>query len=305
MLDEKTNQPAIIATNLVKTFGRTRALDGVDLEISAGGITALLGSNGAGKTTLINCALGLTAQSKGDIRVLGQKSGHALARQSTGAMLQNSDLPDLLTARENIELMASYYPDPRALDEVLDLCEMREFCDVQYKKLSGGQKRRVQFALAIVGRPRLIFLDEPTTGLDSDARRILWKTVRTLAEQNVTIILTTHYLEEADALADRIIVMNEGRIIADAPTTEIRDTVGGALIRCVTRINARQLATLSAVRSVNFAGRFVEILSADAVASLRALLEIDPELSDLTIERPSLEEAFLGLTNRANGKTDP
>jgi ABC-2 type transport system ATP-binding protein len=304
VLEDKTNQPVIIARGLVKSYGSKRALNGVDLEISAGGITAILGSNGAGKTTLINCALGLTGQSKGDIRVLGQKAGHSHARQRTGTMLQNSDLPDLLTARENIELMASYYPEPRGLDEVLDICEMRDFCDVQYKKLSGGQKRRVQFALAIVGRPQLIFLDEPTTGLDSDARRILWKTVRTLAEQDVTIILTTHYLEEADALADRIIVMNEGRIIADAPTPDIRNTVGGALIRCVTQLDEGRLASLNAIRSVKFAGRFAEMLSTDAVTSLRALLAIDPELSDLTIERPSLEEAFLGLTRTSNRETD-
>lgn len=299
MLDNATNQPAIFATGLVKTYGKTRALDGVDLEIPVGGITAILGSNGAGKTTLINCALGLTRPNSGRVSVLGHKAGHIAARRLTGTMLQDSDLPDLMTAREHIELMSSYYPDPMDLDEALDLCELEAFADKHYRKLSGGQKRRVQFALAVVGRPKLIFLDEPTTGLDSDARRSLWKTVRTLAEQDVTVILTTHYLEEADALADRIIVMNEGKIIADAPATTIRNTVGGAMIRCASNLSADRLGALADVRSVKFTGRFAEILSSNAVASMRALLEADPDLSDLTIVRPSLEEAFLGLTQKA------
>ncbi|WP_158548508.1 ABC transporter ATP-binding protein [Parvularcula marina] len=288
---------AIEAQGLVRTYGAKRALDGVDLTIpAAGGITAILGPNGAGKTTFVSCALGLVPLSKGRLRIFGGKPGTLANKRRIGAMLQDSDLPALLTAREHITLFSSYYPNPMGTEELLELCEITPFADKLYKKLSGGQKRRVQFALAVVGQPELIFLDEPTTGLDIDARRVLWKTIRRLTETGSSVILTTHYLEEADALADRIIVFNEGQVIADAPTDEIRNAVGGAVIQCVTGISEADILAMPAVLSVGQSGRFTDIMSSDAPATLRVLLAADPSLTDLTVKKPTLEDAFLDLT---------
>jgi len=207
-------------------------------------------------------------------------------------MLQDADLPDLLTPREHITLFASYYPAPLDLDDVLDMCKLTDFVDKKYKKLSGGQKRRVQFALAIIGNPDLVFLDEPTTGLDTDTRRMLWDVVRKLAKNGRTVILTTHYLEEADALADRIVVMNNGEIIADAPTPEIRALAGGAVIKCVTDLDVEAIKKLPNAISVRSSGRFVEISTGDQSSTLQSLLAADPNVSELVVKKPSLEEAF-------------
>ena len=212
-------------------------------------------------------------------------------------MLQDADLPDKLTPQEHLTLFASYYPKPLSVSECMEMCAIDTFAHKSYGKLSGGQKRRVQFAVSLIGAPDLIFLDEPTTGLDPDARRVMWDLIRTLSNEGKTIVLTTHYLEEADTLADRIVVINEGMVIADAPTPEIRNAVGGAIIRCITALNDSVLNTLPAVRSVRKAGRFTEILTSDQTATLRGLLERDPNVTELTVSKPSLEEAFLDLTH--------
>ncbi|MEM9234096.1 MAG: ABC transporter ATP-binding protein, partial [Pseudomonadota bacterium] len=192
----------ISAEGVVRSYGTKRALDGVDLSFAAGGgITAILGPNGAGKTTFVHCALGLVKPSRGRLSILGGRPGSLANRRRIGAMLQDANLPDLLTPREHITLFASYYENPIDREELIALCDLGGFADKLYKKLSGGQKRRVQFALSLVGQPDLIFLDEPTTGLDIDARRILWSTIRQLTDTGTSVILTTHYLEEADALA--------------------------------------------------------------------------------------------------------
>jgi ABC-2 type transport system ATP-binding protein len=287
----------IEAEGLVRRYGRKVALDGVDLAFRRGeGVTAILGANGAGKTTFVHCALGLVRPSRGRLTVFGGRPGTLANRRRIGAMLQDTDLPGGLTAREHIELFAAYYPDPVPTAELLELCEITPFAGRRYAKLSGGQKRRVQFALAIVGRPELIFLDEPTTGLDIDARRILWTTIRRLTEGGTAVVLTTHYLEEADALADRIVVFGDGHVLADAPTAEIRNRVGGALIRCVTRLDPPALARLPQVVRAEMSGRYVEILTADAPTTLRALLAADDEVADLTVTKPALEDAFRALT---------
>lgn len=295
----RSQSSVIIAENLSKSFGKTNALNGVDLAIEKSGVTAILGANGAGKTTFINTALGLISPNKGRVRIFGARAGSMTARQRTGVMLQGSDLPELLSAEEHIALIGSYYKDPLSVDEVIFQCGMESFAAKPYKKLSGGQKRRVQFALSITGRPDLIFLDEPTTGLDTDARRALWQIVRALAEDGKTIILTTHYLEEADVLADRIVVLNKGEIIADGPTEEIRDAVGGAIIRCITEAELSVLRTLPEVRSAREAGRYAEMMTSDQTETMKALLSVDPSVKDLTVTKPSLEEAFLDLTENS------
>lgn len=284
-------------TALTKKYAKVTALDGVSLSLDHSGVTAILGPNGAGKTTLINCALGLVKKDSGDILVFGHKPGHMKARRRVGVMLQDTDLPDLLTGRELLILFASYYAKPLAIEDVISLTDTVSFIGKTYKKLSGGQKRRVQFALAIIGNPDLLFLDEPTTGLDTDARKALWDTVRAFVEQGKTIVLTTHYLEEADALADRVIVLGDGKIIADASVDDIRNRMSGAVIRCQTSLPPAALAKLVGYLGSEKAGRFTDIRTQDAAATLRQLLGQDDTLSDLTISRPRLEDAFSELTH--------
>jgi ABC-2 type transport system ATP-binding protein len=291
--------PVISARGLTCKFGRTRALDGFDLTVEGPGVLALLGPNGAGKTTFVNAALGLIRPGSGQLSIWGHKPGDKRARSRTGVMMQDAELADLLTAREQITLFASYYPDPRGVDEVIALTGLTAFADKRYGKLSGGQKRRVQFALALIGRPELIFLDEPTSGLDTEARRGLWSIVRQAADDGARVVLTTHYLEEADALADDVAVLRDGRIIARGAPSELREAVGGALIVCRTTLDQARLEALPGVRRARLSGRYAEISAADAVITLRALFEADPELSDLSVRQPTLEEAFDVLTQTA------
>ena len=294
--------PMIQASGLTRRFGDQTALDAINLSVDGPGVLALLGPNGAGKTTFVNSALGLVRPSQGSLTVFGAPPGSKSARSRIGVMMQDAELPDLLTAREQINLFASYYPAPRSVDEVIALCELTAFADRRYAKLSGGQKRRVQFALALIGAPQLLFLDEPTTGLDTDARRGLWSIVRTAANEGARVVLTTHYLEEADALADRVAVLKAGRIIADGSTPDLRHQVGGSLIRCATRLDQGQLGALPAVRRARRAGRYGEMVSANAVATLKALFAADPELDDLSVRQPTLEEAFDALTRNTENR---
>jgi ABC-2 type transport system ATP-binding protein len=291
-----TPSTVLHAEGVEKMYGNTRAVADVDLSISKGQVCALLGENGAGKTTFIQCALGLTRPSAGRIRVLGHPSGSRAARGVIGAMLQDSDLPDLLTPREHLSLFSTYYVRSADIAPLIRVTGIEGFADTRYKELSGGQKRRVQFALALVGNPELLFLDEPTTGLDQAASRAVWNSVRAMVERGKTILLTTHYLEEADALADRIVVMQKGRIIADGPTEDIRGRVGGALIKCQTTLSRPELASLPGVRSVQENGRGLTILSENAPLTLRHLLDRDRNVSDLTVEKPGLSEAIHALT---------
>ena len=277
-------------------FGAKPALNEVTLQLDKQRITALLGSNGAGKTTLINCALGLLRPSKGRVEILGQQAGTHAAKCLTGVMLQDADLPDLLTAREHISLFSAYYPDPIPIGPLVDQCNLTKFADTKYKHLSAGQKRRVQFALAILGRPKLVFLDEPTTGLDSDARNTLWNTICELKNSGTSIILTTHYLEEADTLADRIVVIDNGEIIAKGTNNEIRNAVNGSMIRCNTNLGQQAVQQLASVRATKVVGRYLEILSSNGTNTLRALLRNDPRVSDITVGKPSLEDAFQEIT---------
>ncbi|MDJ0917117.1 MAG: ABC transporter ATP-binding protein [Woeseiaceae bacterium] len=292
------NTSAVLhAQGVEKTFGTTRAVAGVDLSIQKGEVCALLGENGAGKTTFIQCALGLTRPTAGRVQVLGQPAGSRSARGAIGAMLQDSDLPELMTAREHLSLFATYYSRPADIATLIGDTGIEAFADTRYKKLSGGQKRRVQFALALVGNPDLLFLDEPTTGLDQAASRAVWNNVRAMVDRGKTILLTTHYLEEADALADRIVVMQKGGIVADGPTDDIRGRVGGALISCQTSLLQSQVISIPGVRSVQEKGRGLAIVSEDAALTLRHLLDRDRQLSDLTVQKPGLSEAIDSLTD--------
>ncbi|MEM9384288.1 MAG: ABC transporter ATP-binding protein [Pseudomonadota bacterium] len=295
-----TADVAIHARTLRKRYGAHEALRGVDLDLDPGQICTVLGPNGAGKTTLIQCALGLIKPNAGEIALFGERAGSLAARRLSGVMLQDTDLPDLLTGREQLTLQASYFPTPRTLEALIDETDIGAFVDQRYKTLSGGQKRRVQFAMALVGRPRVLFLDEPTTGLDRDARKTVWEGIRRLTVQGTTVVLTTHYLEEADALADRVVVLNHGLVIAADDDAGVRARVGGALIRCSTTLDTATLGALPAVRHVSGHGRLVELLSDDTPKTLAALLAVDPAPGELTVRKPSLEEAFSVLTGTSD-----
>ncbi|MEL7024184.1 MAG: ABC transporter ATP-binding protein [Pseudomonadota bacterium] len=287
---------AIQARGIHKHYGLTRALDGIDIDIERGQVCAMLGQNGAGKTTFIHSVLGLTPVDRGELVVLGHTAGSRAARQRLGVMLQDTDLPDLLTGREHLARFASYYDQPLAIDGLIESADLGDFVDKKYKAMSGGQKRRIQFAVALIGQPDVLFLDEPTTGLDREAREAVWNSVRALVATGTTVILTTHYLEEADALADRIVLIHAGQIVADDAADRIRAQVGGSLISCETSLDDAAIQALPAVRSIQRGGRLVRILTDHAPTCLAALLAADPGVDDLTVTKPSLSEAVAALT---------
>ena len=192
--------------------------------------------------------------------------------------------------------MSSYYPNSQPTDDLLTLCQLHGLADKRYQTLSGGQKRQAQFALAIVGNPDLIFLDEPTTGLDTDARERLWERVRSLTSAGTAVVLTTHYLEEADALADRIVLLQDGRVVADGTPQEIRNFTSGQLIRCVSPLPLNVLAALPGVVRAGRSGRFIEMSTRSAPASLKGLLELDANPADLTVTKPTLDDAMRDLS---------
>jgi ABC-2 type transport system ATP-binding protein len=285
---------------LDKRYGRTWAIRGIDLEIDAPGVCTILGPNGAGKSTLVRCALGLTKPSAGEIRVFGETAGSVRARRRTGALLQDTQLPDTLTPREHLSLFATYFGAGAAVDEHLHATRTAAFADMPCSRLSVGQKQQVQFAAALTGRPELLFLDEPTAGMDVAAKQAVWEQVRRRVAAGATVILTTHQLDEADALADRVVVLREGMVIADETPAAFRSRVGGALIRCRTAIVNGELRTLPAVGHVEMEGTVATLFTQDAPATLAALLARDPSPADLTVRKPSLEHAFLQLTGGAS-----
>src|SRR5690242_1624153 len=210
-----------------KNYGDIRALKAVNFRVRAGELVALLGPNGAGKTTAVKLLLGLLQPNAGKVRVFGGDPTNPENRMRTGAMLQVGRVPETLRVREHIDLFSSYYEEPMRAAEVLDAAGLEKLSDRKFGDLSGGQKQRVLFALAICGDPDLLFLDEPTVGLDVEARRMLWDEIRSLLRRGKTVVLTTHYLEEADALADRIVVINKGRVIAEGTPAEIKSRTAG------------------------------------------------------------------------------
>ncbi|HEY5780253.1 MAG TPA: ABC transporter ATP-binding protein, partial [Lysobacter sp.] len=198
-----------------KSYGKVEALAGVDLKVRGGQMLALLGPNGAGKSTAIGLLLGLERADAGAVSLFGQPPHALQARRRIGVMLQSAGIPETLKVSELLELTRSYYPQPRSVADCVALAGLDGLLGRRYGRLSGGQQRRVQFALALCGRPDLLFLDEPSTGLDIEARQTLWRAIRELVAQGCGVLLTTHYLEEAEALADRVAVLNRGRVIAE------------------------------------------------------------------------------------------
>jgi len=291
--------------NVNKNYGSVRALRNVDFRVRAGEVVALLGPNGAGKTTAVKLLLGLIPPNAGKVRVFGGDPVNPQTRLRTGAMLQVGRVPETLRVREHIDLFSAYYDKPLPAAEVLAAAGLEQLRDRKFGELSGGQKQRVLFALAICGDPDLLFLDEPTVGLDVEARRMLWDEIRRLVRRGRTILLTTHYLQEADALADRIAVINKGEIIAEGTPAEIKAQTAGKRIRCVTRLGLAVLRQIPGVTEVQEDREAVELHAAEAEPVVRELLVRDPALSGLEISSAGLEEAFLALTQDAgNNRND-
>jgi len=279
-----------------KNYGPVRALRGVNFQVRAGEIVALLGPNGAGKTTAVKLLLGLMPPNAGKVRVLGGDPTSPENRMRTGAMLQVGRVPETLRVREHIDLFSTYYQAPMSAAKVLSAAGLEKLQDRKFGELSGGQKQRVLFALAICGDPDLLFLDEPTVGLDVEARRLLWDEIRQLVSRGKTVLLTTHYLQEADALANRIAVINQGQIVAEGTPAEIKAQSSGKRIRCVTRLSIGDLRQIQGVTEVKEDREAVEIHTREAEPVVRQLLARDMTLSGLEVASVGLEDAFLALT---------
>jgi ABC-2 type transport system ATP-binding protein len=302
------NSELIVASleGVNKNYGPVRALRGVDFRVRAGEVVALLGPNGAGKTTAVKLLLGLMPPNAGRVRVFGVDPTNPENRLRTGAMLQVGRVPETLRVREHIDLFSSYYPKPMRAEEILATAGLEKLADRKFGDLSGGQRQRVLFALAICGDPDLLFLDEPTVGLDVEARRLLWGEIRRMVDRGKTVLLTTHYLQEADALADRIAVINQGEIIAEGTPAEIKAKTSGKRIRCVTSLSLNVVRQIPGVREVKEDREAIEIDAAEAEPVIRELLLRDSQLSGLEITSAGIEEAFLALTQESfrNGSSN-
>ena len=279
-----------------KSYGALRALDGVDLELRRGELLALLGPNGAGKTTAISLLLGLMRPDAGTVELFGMDPQRIEARRGIGVMLQDAALPPTLRVGELIRLTASYYPSPRSVVESAELAGVADLLKRPYGKLSGGQQRRVQFALALCGRPRLLFLDEPTVGMDIEARGKLWATIRSLVAEGVSVVLTTHYLEEAEALADRVCVMARGRVISEGSVEALRARIALKRVWCSTTLPRAEIAAWPEVVEARIDGERLCLATEHVEPLVRRLLAHDAQLSALEVRAAGLAEAFVELT---------
>jgi ABC-2 type transport system ATP-binding protein len=295
---------AIQLEGLEKSFrtpkGVVAAVRGVDVSIRAGEIVALLGPNGAGKSTTIDMLLGLTKPDAGTVRVLGRTASDATRAGVVGVMLQMGSLLRDLSVRELVTMVASLYPAPLDVDEVLHLVGIDPIANRRTQKLSGGETQRVRFALALVSDPELLVLDEPTVAMDVESRHAFWMTMREFAGRGVTVLFATHQLEEADAHADRAVLLAEGRVVADGPTNEIKAVAGRRTIRATVPDVSLTALMLPGVESVDRRGESVILRCTDADLALRGLLEAFPEARGIEVAGAGLEEAFLELTS-ANG----
>jgi len=286
---------------LVKSFGSgdsiVRAVQGVDVSIAPGETVALLGPNGAGKSTTIDMLLGLTTPDAGSVSLFGKTASDAVADGEVGAMLQTGGLIHDLSVRELIAMVASLYPRPLDLDRVLEQTGLDAIEGRRTQKLSGGETQRLRFALALVSDPALLVLDEPTVAMDVEARHAFWLVMRRVAAEGKTIVFATHYLEEADANADRVLLMARGRIVADGSPAEIKAMTGVRTIRATVR-NATDeaLAGLAGVTGVERHGDRVVLACSDSDVAIRALLERFTDVREIEISGADLEQAFLQLT---------
>ena len=292
--------PIACLDGAVKRYGRLAALDGAGLQLYRGELLALLGPNGAGKTTAISLLLGLVRADAGSAQLFGQDPQRIEARRRIGVMLQNAELPPTLRVGELLRLTASYYSNPRTPQESAELAGVAGLLRRPYAKLSGGQQRRVQFALALCGRPELLFLDEPTVGLDIEARQKLWAAIRQLVAEGCSVLLTTHYLEEAEALADRVCVMSRGRMIHEGTVDELRARVALKRVRCLSSLPIDTVRGWPEVSEARREDGRLHVGTAAAETVVRRLLDADSQLRELEVQRAGLAEAFTELTRDAD-----
>ena len=277
--------------------GLVQAVRGVDVSVEEGETVALLGPNGAGKSTTIDMLLGLQAPDSGTVSLFGGSPAQAIAAGRVGAMLQTGGLLRQLTVRELVTMMGALYPRPLDVDETLSIARVEQLGKRRTEKLSGGETQRVRFAIALVSNPDLLVLDEPTVGMDVETRHAFWTTVRGIASQGKTVLFATHYLDEADAYADRAVLMARGSVVADGPTTEIKAMVGTRTITAtLPDVPLERLLALPGVSGGERRGEAVVLVADDSDAAIRALLAQEPDARDIEIRGAGLEEAFLRLT---------
>ena len=316
-----TNLPITEAEAVASLTGITKryrngvvALDQLSLTLRRGEVVALLGPNGAGKSTAVKLMMGLSAPTAGTVQTFGHNPRFAVNRLRTGVMLQVGRAPETLRVCEHIELFRGYYPHPMPMAELIRIAALEGLEDRMFGQLSGGQKQRVLFALALAGDPDLVFLDEPTVGLDIEARRAMWAQIRVLAGRGKTVLLTTHYLEEADALASRIVVINKGRVVCEGTPAEVKArgaavvlgagatsqppalAAGVKIITCTTTLTREHLLLMPGITAVDQHAECTVITTAEPEATLREMLALDPTLRNLIVASPALEDAFLALT---------
>ncbi len=297
--------PVVVVEALCKSYGQVRAVDGVDLQIAPGEVVAMLGPNGAGKTTTVEILEGYRRRDSGRVEVLGIDPENADRgfRERIGVVLQEAGFEDQFSVLELVRLHAGYYPHPRPVEEVIEVAGLAEKRNARVKTLSGGQRRRLDLALGIVGDPELLFLDEPTTGFDPAARRKAWELVDRLRDLGTTILLTTHYMDEAEHLADRLIVIDRGRVVAEGTAEQLAARGGSRTVvsfRLPRAVPTAQLPALAGV--VHPAGTSTEVLTPDPTRDVYTLtswaLERGIELGALALTRPGLEEVYLELIGR-------
>lgn len=289
--------PLLEVSGLTKHYGKLKAVDGISFRVRPGICFGLLGPNGAGKTTTIEMIEGITAPTRGDIFFHGEKIDAGF-KERIGIQFQNTALPDFLTTREALALFAQFYPRTRPLEELVADCHLEDYLDQYATKLSGGQRQRLLLALALINDPELIFLDEPTTGLDPQARRNFWTLIERIKARGKTIILTTHYMDEAELLCDELVIMDKGRIIANGtPQALLREHFNAMRVRLDR--NAFALNPSEWPEPIEVREDAVEILTTNVAATLQALIARDIPLTSLEVRPPTLEDLFIKLTGHA------
>jgi ABC-2 type transport system ATP-binding protein len=301
--------PALELTALSKSFGQLKAVDDVDLTIRRGEVVALLGPNGAGKSTTIDLALGLAHPTSGTARLFGGDPRAAIVAGRVGAMLQGGALLPTTTVRQSIALVAAAHRAPLSIDDALDRAGIRDLAKQRVSKLSGGQLQRARFAIAVVSNPDLLILDEPTAAMDVESRREFWHSMREFTAEGRTVVFATHYLDEADSFADRIVILSSGRIVADGTPATVKSVVSGRSIRFEVDAGAADaasstLARLGGIRSLEQRATRFTLVSDDSDASLRSILQLIPSARDIEVTAHTMDDAFLALTTSAATSTD-
>jgi ABC-2 type transport system ATP-binding protein len=289
--------PAAELIDATKKYGAVEAIKGVTIHIELGEVVAMLGPNGAGKTTSISLLLGLRKPTSGKALLFGLDPTNLQARSRVGVMLQESGVPAMLKVREIVDLFRSYYPKPLPRDEAIAIAGLEEKADALVRELSGGQRQRLYFALAVCGDPDVLFLDEPTVGMDVEGRRSFIERIADFARRGRTVVLTTHYLEEADQLAKRVIVIDRGVVIADAPPAEIKSKVAGKRVRFNAPVLTEKDLDGLPVTALTIKDHSVQLLTNQPESVLRELFRRGMEISDLEVAGADLEEAFIAMTS--------